>query len=79
MPPTEAQKRANKKYRENNRDKVRELTNEYVKNYYKKHKLENDDVYEKHLEYARGVNNWKYFINNTSMKKEQQLFLNILL
>lgn len=76
---TEAQKKANKKYRECHIDKIRYLTNEYVKNYYKKHKLENDEIYNKHLEYSREINKWKYFINNTSLKIEAKLFMNILL
>jgi len=77
--PTEAQKKANKRYRELHPDKVRQLTNEYVKKYYNKNKADNNERYIELLAYARDKNTWKYFINNNSFKKEQKLFLNILL
>jgi hypothetical protein len=34
MPPTEAQKRANKKYRENNHDRYNEICRESVRKHY---------------------------------------------
>jgi hypothetical protein len=76
---TEKQKIANKKWRQNNKEYIKIKTNEYSKKYYQNQKGNQTEKYQDLLNYAKEINNWNYFLNNYSIKKEIKLFMNILL
>jgi len=78
MPTSEAQKQANKRYRENNPEKIAQLKKQWVNNNYEQYRC----VIKKHYELHKDDYNAKSCIrlkNKYDAKKEFAVFLKILL